>query len=487
SAALLKALLVNGARSLSPGQYGIGTTREIRSGARPNNVEGWGQVNLAATLYPADGRTSVLYDAFSATTGTSNVLQFVASTNSKLCVTLAWTDYPATAGTGIKLVNDLDLTVWTPEGLLLYPNGPGTPDHLNNVEGIDIPTASSGTYTIIIQGYNVPNGPQPYALVVREDAPVLAPRLYLPQTNVTIVAAADETNTAALIIKNTGTAPLTYALAKTFTGNYAARTSFQTGGPTFAWFDIATSGTTVPLTDDAVSDMIPLGFAFPLYGRAFSEFEIAANGCIAFAAGGVPADNTPLPASTTPDPLLAAFWDDLDPGSGGTVKYLTTPTNAIVSWLSVPRYGASSETQTFQIVIFADGHMLYQYRSVVGTLKSCTIGVQASSTGPALQLAYDQVYLANTLAVRITPPDANAWLWFAPTNGTIAAGTQALVTCYGSAAGLTGSFYTATLALTHDDPLQTSKNITVELVVPEPVALPLLCLSAAWWLRRRRA
>jgi len=170
SAALLKALLVNGARSLSPGQYGIGTVREIPGSPRPNNVEGWGQVNLADTLYPAGGRTSVLHDAFSATTGASNVVQFVASTNSKLCVTLAWTDYPATIGAGVQLVNDLDLTVQTPGGLLLYPNGPGTPDHLNNVEGIDIPTTSSGTYTIIVQGYNVPYGPQPYALVVREDA-----------------------------------------------------------------------------------------------------------------------------------------------------------------------------------------------------------------------------------------------------------------------------------------------------------------------------
>ncbi len=485
SAALLKALLVNGARSLSPGQYGTGPTREIRSGARPNNVEGWGQVNLADTLYPADGRTSVLYDAFSATTSTSTIMQFVASTNSKLCITLAWTDYPATAGAGIKLVNDLDLTVQTPEGEWLYPNGPGTVDHLNNVEGIDIPATSSGTYTIVIHGYNVPNGPQPYALVLREDAPLSAPHLQLPQTNVTIYTAAGETNSAPLIINNTGTAPLTYTLAKTLAGNYAARTSFQTGGPTFAWFDIATSGTTVPLLDDAVSSMIPLGFSFTLYGQTFSHFEIAANGCVALAAGGVPADNTTLPTSLTPDPLLAAFWDDLDPGSGGAVKYLTTPTNAIVSWLSVPRYGASSETQTFQIVIFADGHLLYQYRSVVGTLKSCTIGLQASSAGPALQLAYNQVYLANTLAVRITPPDANAWLWFAPTNGTIAAGAQALITCYGSGVDLTDGVYTAAVSLAHDDPLQTSKSITVALVVPEPVALPLLCLGVLWRLRRR--
>jgi hypothetical protein len=479
SAALLKALLVNGARSLSPGQYGTGATREIRSGARPNNVEGWGQVNLADTLYPPNGRTSVLYDTFAATNGATNVVLFTSAGDSRLCVTLAWTDYPATAGAGVTLVNDLDLTVLMPDGTAVYPNGPGTPDHRNNVEGVDVATTSSGTYTIIIHSYNVPNGPQPYALVLREDAPIPVPRLMLPQTNATIYSEWGETNATALVISNTGNAALTFVLTKDFVGSYAARTSFQSNGPVYAWYDIAAGGTPVTLGDDAVSDLLPLSFAFPLYGRTFSQFIIAANGMVTFAGGAVPADNTTLPSSLVTVPFLAAFWDDLDPSLGGTIKYLTTPTNAIVSWLNVPRYGASTETQTFQIVFFNDGLVLYQYRSVVGTLKSCTIGLQASGSGPALQLVYNNVYLANNLAVRITPPSANAWLWFTPTNGTVAAGTQTEVTCYGSAVGLTDALYTATLTLDHNDPLQAGKKIAVTLFVPEPLTPVLLLLWLA--------
>jgi hypothetical protein len=39
-------------------------------------------------------------------------------------------------------------------------------DRVNNVVGIDIPSPATGSYSIRVEGYNVPQGPQPYALVV---------------------------------------------------------------------------------------------------------------------------------------------------------------------------------------------------------------------------------------------------------------------------------------------------------------------------------
>ena len=40
SAALIKALMINGARDMTPGQYGTGAQQEIRG--RPDNAQGWG-------------------------------------------------------------------------------------------------------------------------------------------------------------------------------------------------------------------------------------------------------------------------------------------------------------------------------------------------------------------------------------------------------------------------------------------------------------
>jgi hypothetical protein len=59
SAALLKAALMNGAVDMRPGQYGPGPTREIPE-ARPNNVMGWGRLDLMNTISPS-GATRPLY------------------------------------------------------------------------------------------------------------------------------------------------------------------------------------------------------------------------------------------------------------------------------------------------------------------------------------------------------------------------------------------------------------------------------------------
>jgi len=169
SAALMKAILVNGARSLTPGQYGTGRYREILA-ARPNSVEGWGQVDLANTLFPASGLTNAYYDvtnsADAIVTGSAKTYSFAVSGTNQVNITLCWADYPATLSAANQLVNDLDLTVVTPDGVTHYPNGLTGADRLNNTEGVNLPSATTGTILITVSGYNVPNGPQPYALVI---------------------------------------------------------------------------------------------------------------------------------------------------------------------------------------------------------------------------------------------------------------------------------------------------------------------------------
>ncbi len=93
--------------------------------------------------------------------------------------TLAWTDYPGTPGAAKALVNDLDLEIIGPDGTHYYGNAGlytsgqclrgGQWDACNNVEGVIIPDASYGTYTVIVHGYNVAQGPQPFALVASGD------------------------------------------------------------------------------------------------------------------------------------------------------------------------------------------------------------------------------------------------------------------------------------------------------------------------------
>jgi subtilisin family serine protease len=97
-----------------------------------------------------------------------------------LRLTLAWTDYPASLSASKTLVNDLDLEVIAPDGKHYYGNSgiyssadscvrDGKWDRCNNVEGVLIPEALNGTYTLVVHAPNVPYGPQPFALVASAD------------------------------------------------------------------------------------------------------------------------------------------------------------------------------------------------------------------------------------------------------------------------------------------------------------------------------
>ena len=167
SAALIKALMTAGARTLAPGQYGLGRTREIPFGSRPNVVEGWGHVDLGNTLFPENG-TNILVNGDTLATGAMKTYRFASSGTNRLAIVLAWSDYPASPLAAASLVNDLDLQVLAPDGTIYYPNGLHGPDRTNNVEGMDIYPTQAGIYEILALGWNVPHGPQPFALVIHE-------------------------------------------------------------------------------------------------------------------------------------------------------------------------------------------------------------------------------------------------------------------------------------------------------------------------------
>jgi subtilisin family serine protease len=176
SAALVKALLLNGAADIAPGQYGTGAQREIPA-AWPNNVEGWGRAIMTDTV--GLGGADRIWLRENAGIQTDGVVSYTVavSDSQPLRITLAWSDYPAIALVAKTLVNDLDLEVETPDGTFVRGNAnaalPSTCrdiagfDRCDNVESVDIPTPIAGGYIIRVRGAVVPFGPQPFALAAR--------------------------------------------------------------------------------------------------------------------------------------------------------------------------------------------------------------------------------------------------------------------------------------------------------------------------------
>ncbi len=175
SAALVKALLLNGATNITPGQYGAGGQREIPS-TWPNNVEGWGRADIAATV--GQGEPQRVWFADNDTglqTGQTMSYTLHVSAGQPLRVTLAWTDYPASPVVFKTLVNDLDLEVQTPGGMVLGNASADLPancrnaagaDRCNVMESIELTAPQAGTYTIRVHAAVVAQGgAQPFAVV----------------------------------------------------------------------------------------------------------------------------------------------------------------------------------------------------------------------------------------------------------------------------------------------------------------------------------
>ena len=171
SASLLKATIINGATDISPGQYGASnpTTKEIDR--RPDVDQGWGRINLKDSLDP-DGKSLSFMDNSSGISTGSNVTRMfrVLSSEDELRLTLAWSDYPGSLFAGKQLINDLDLVLYAPDGSIYNGNDFTAPfddarDSINPVEGISIPNPVEGWWKVVVEGTNIPRGPQHFSLV----------------------------------------------------------------------------------------------------------------------------------------------------------------------------------------------------------------------------------------------------------------------------------------------------------------------------------
>ena len=175
SAALIKATLISGAYNMAPGQYGTGRYREIHN--PPDDSQGWGRVNVMDSITPPAPAKVRFVD--SAGVNTEQTLSYgyeVIYTSVPVKVALVWSDYPTTLPAAKDLVNDLDLTVTGPDGNVYHGNqfntsnsystpGATTFDNVNNVEVVNIKPSATGLLKIAVKGSNVPDGPQPFALV----------------------------------------------------------------------------------------------------------------------------------------------------------------------------------------------------------------------------------------------------------------------------------------------------------------------------------
>lgn len=183
SAALLKAMLLNGAVSLTGRDNSGQAISPI-----PSNEQGWGRAQLDRSLLFTGATRKLYVDDHSSGLASDGSVRYEikgASSDEPLKITLVWTDYPGTpdspprmpsvgniaALNAPRLVNDLDLSVQSGMASYLgnaFMNGKsaagGEADRRNNVEQVLI--NASGDVSIVVKAANIAKETQDFALVV---------------------------------------------------------------------------------------------------------------------------------------------------------------------------------------------------------------------------------------------------------------------------------------------------------------------------------
>jgi hypothetical protein len=148
--------------------------------AGPDYSFGWGALDAQAAvdLVIADDTASLIH-VDQVDVGDTDFYIFSSAGIGNVQVTLAWDDPSATRLAATTLINDLDLRLTDPDGvvyqpLILDPANPASAatngnDATNNVEMV-IGNAKAGMWTVSIASTSVPQGPQQYTLITPEDA-----------------------------------------------------------------------------------------------------------------------------------------------------------------------------------------------------------------------------------------------------------------------------------------------------------------------------
>jgi immune inhibitor InhA-like protein/type IX secretion system substrate protein len=184
---------------------------------------------------------------------------------------------------------------------------------------------------------------------------------------------------------------------------YIWQDSEEVDGPTYGWVDITGTGTSAiaDMSDDITSGPYPVGFAFPFYGGAYTDFYVGSNGVINFDGQYVSFSNQAYPTASY-GASIAWFWNDLDPADATDAELfyetmvIGVQNALVISFINWDEYPgnvdpALQESITAQMILFEDGtiQMHYQLIEAGMAVNSHTIGIQDATGTIGLMALYN--------------------------------------------------------------------------------------------------
>ena len=213
TAALTKALLCNSASDLGlPG---------------PDATYGFGLINVKAAIQTINAHTATSSPFFEGTlsNGGTSVFTFTISSNGNLAQlkgTLCWLDVAGDPSVAKALVNDLDLQLISPSGVVFFPysldpNNPSAAatntqaNHVDPIEQTVVANPAPGVWTIKVIATSIPQGSQSFAVCLNLASQTNQP----PPQLAAVISASPQSGPVPLDVSLSGTesfgSNLTYA------------------------------------------------------------------------------------------------------------------------------------------------------------------------------------------------------------------------------------------------------------------------------------
>ncbi len=246
--------------------------------------------------------------------------------------------------------------------------------------------------------------------------------------------------TYVLRMENDGTIPVDYAFSVDHDPNaeipmdggaddfgYQWKDSDNPGGPGFDYIDITETGVEITgIQNDNYVGPFPIGFSFPFYDYYYNEFYISSNGLITFDGSFSNPTNSPIPIADGNNNFIAWCWDDLQKKSGGQVFYQEFEDYIVIQFKDYAQNGTLNLRYVInaEVILYKTGDIVIQYLDYTPGLfqtNSCSIGIENSDGSDGLQVAYNQSFIHDELAVRFFNPGVK-WIESEFPYGTIEPG-----------------------------------------------------------------
>ncbi len=344
---------------------------------------------------------------------------------------------------------------------------------------VTYPAANSGDFTGSVD--IISNDLTNTVLSIPVSASSYQPPTVNGPTSLTGEAQPGETASDTFTLSNSGELPLDYWLdirpdnprAGGPDGfGYSWTDSNDPGGPEYSWEDISATGTLLELTGSNSFIEVDLPFGFPFYGSIHNQIKITSNGYLTFHEDGTDRTNDPIPNVVYPNDSLFPFWDNLSADSGSLYYWQDAANNRVIIQYSDWTLSSGYGNYSFQIHLYNNGDIYFYYEHMEGTLTSATIGIENQDGTDGLQIAYNEPYMEDQLAIKIS--SGIPWLFLDAYTGTILPGDAVEVAITFDATTLSVGDYTAALHVNSNDPIHPQVIIPTTLhVAPVSADAPL--------------